>query len=250
MTIERPICDVCGQICRERTYTSADRYLINCDRCGYFYVTEEALLEIKRRDDKHLLSGVCRELSETNRSIPIILSSDLSALFESAPPDFAVIYKARKLVAAIARKSEHAGARVLIGDAVDLSLAYAQNIGEFIYITDYAIAQGWICKKLIADRQLARELARGGNDPVRDWEFVVQPKGWQELERRPREESDVAFVAMWFDQSLTASYAEGIKPAVENDCHWRCIRVDLEEHNRDIVDKIPGRYPRKSLLGS
>ena len=43
---------------------------------------------------------------------------------------------------------------------------------------------------------------------------------------------------MWFDASMTDAFTNGLKAALEDDCHYRCRRIDAKEYNGDVVDEI------------
>jgi hypothetical protein len=103
-----------------------------------------------------------------------------------------------------------------------MPLAYAADRQEIKYFILYLEKQGWI----------ERNTARG------EWAITLTPAGWEESQRRPRIESAQGFVAMWFDTSMTDAFTIGMKPAVEDDCHYRCRRIDTKEYNGDVVDEI------------
>lgn len=50
-------------------------------------------------------------------------------------------------------------------------------------------------------------------------------------------DSQTAFVAMWFDQQMTAAYDDAIAPAIE-ELGYVPVRVDRTEHNNKIDDEI------------
>lgn len=43
---------------------------------------------------------------------------------------------------------------------------------------------------------------------------------------------------MWFDPSMTETYLQGIKLAIEDDTGYRSIRIDRSEFNEKIDDRI------------
>lgn len=66
----------------------------------------------------------------------------------------------------------------------------------------------------------------------------VTPRGWEEI--APSTGAGVpgtVFVAMSYNPELLEAYLRGIEPAL-TDCGFRVIRVDREEHNENILDKI------------
>ena len=84
--------------------------------------------------------------------------------------------------------------------------------------------------------------------------FRLTPAGWDrfvQLTRGSSSPENPVFVAMWFGvkenkepndmttEQMTGIYMEGIKPAVER-AGYRVSRVDLEEFNDSIMDKVFG----------
>ena len=74
-------------------------------------------------------------------------------------------------------------------------------------------------------------------------------EGWQRLKelRRSQTISSQAFVAMWFDESLTPVYRDGFEPALEQ-TGYTPIRLDLEEHNEKICDRVISQIRKSGLL--
>ena len=68
----------------------------------------------------------------------------------------------------------------------------------------------------------------------------LKPKGWARVAelQHPGRNSKQAFVAMWFDDSMTLFYENGFKPAIEADCLVKALRIDRKEHNNRIDDEI------------
>jgi hypothetical protein len=215
---------------------------IRCRRCGDYEIVGEAVIAIEQRNDAHLLSGLTREMTdrqaiqqssqkEQRQPLQIVTGLDpkeLDAIVAQAPGDLDIATKVRKLLAAISRRSRHPGDMVQIAGDTDFPLAFARNSEELHYIIGYAIDMDWITD----DARTFR--TRNG-----DTSCCLTPKGWEEVQRPGRVDSTTAFVAMWFDQTVSDAYKVGMKPAIENDCGYRSDRVDLEDtNNDDIVDEI------------
>lgn len=84
------------------------------------------------------------------------------------------------------------------------------------------------------------------NQPL---EVLPTPAGWNRAEqaRRTTPRSRQAFVAMWFNATLSAAYNEGIKPALE-DQGYEPLRIDLVQHNEKIDDRIIAEIRRSAIL--
>ncbi len=59
--------------------------------------------------------------------------------------------------------------------------------------------------------------------------------------------SSQAFVAMWFDESLSKAYENGIKPAIEN-AGYKPLRIDQKEHINRIDDEIIAEIKRSRFV--
>lgn len=67
----------------------------------------------------------------------------------------------------------------------------------------------------------------------------LTPAGVKRLEELDTKavNSEQAFVAMWFDESVDEAYGEGIEPAIKC-AGYRPLRIDKKEHNNKIDDEI------------
>ena len=113
------------------------------------------------------------------------------------------------------------------------ALAYSESVSqeELQYLLDYAKTKQWI------------DFRQGGSA------FVVTVDGYArlaELDQR-NVESSRAFVAMWFDDSLTDAWEHGIKPGIE-DVGYEAIRIDNREHINKIDDEIIAELRRARFV--
>ena len=68
----------------------------------------------------------------------------------------------------------------------------------------------------------------------------------EELERGATDSSQ-AFVAMWFDNSMTNAWEEGIKPAIKA-AGYDALRIDRKEHVNKIDDEIIAEIRRSRFI--
>jgi nucleoside 2-deoxyribosyltransferase len=101
-------------------------------------------------------------------------------------------------------------------------------------LVNYLKDRGWITGELALD---------GGAS------LAVTSLGFEELEGRRRSnlDSETAFVAMWFDNALDPAWIEGIRPAVKV-AGFDPIRIDWDEHNEDVNDRIKAQIRRSRFL--
>jgi hypothetical protein len=68
---------------------------------------------------------------------------------------------------------------------------------------------------------------------------LVTPAGWEALAPiAGMGTPGVCFVAMAFHLDLVEAYDKGFRPAIEDDCGLRALRLDKVEHNEQITDRI------------
>ena len=86
-------------------------------------------------------------------------------------------------------------------------------------------------------------------DPAYEDHYILTAKAMERLEEiaSRRAGSERAFVAMWFDESTTAAYDEGIAPAIK-EAGYTPIRIDRTEHNKKIDDEIIAEIRRSRFL--
>ena len=71
-----------------------------------------------------------------------------------------------------------------------------------------------------------------------DSRYSISPKGWAYLDslRHGNSESQIGFIAMWFDESMNDAWKaieKGIRAA-----GYKPLRIDQKEHNNEINDEI------------
>ncbi|MGP1283273.1 MAG: hypothetical protein ACTS1X_09890 [Parasphingopyxis sp.] len=79
--------------------------------------------------------------------------------------------------------------------------------------------------------------------------LTIQPKGYEFLDSLVEVggSGSQAFVAMWFDDSMSLAFDEGFKPAIEN-AGFDALRIDRKEHNNKIDDEIVGEIRRSRFV--
>lgn len=229
-----PVCHSNGARSARQPEMERDTIHYNCPLCGNYRCVMEAatfsnLLPALSPSDRTRLSGVLREQSERAPTgqfteWPLIWTDNIDSLLAAAPSPFDVPAKIRKLLATIARKSTRPGEWVQFVDDTCSPTAYAADYEEWAFFVAYAERQEWL------EHDVPATLV--------GLKLRLTPAGWEETQRRPRLESDKAFAAMWFDPSVRDAFLSGIKPAIEDDCHYRCARIDAQEFNGDVVDQI------------
>ena len=233
-------CFFCGT--PAKVESSGARCRVDCFRCGRYNLTTEAEAFLELGNDftaqqRGNISGYIRENEDLT-----IYERDLAKLKLLTPPT--VAEKAMKGLLAVARRHPIPGTpitlefsrseqrRKLLTDAekCDDSLkealefqgrCWAVTFTEAEYLShSYFPKLGWTAH------------SQKGN-------FQVTPQGWAEADKSKhgKIESDSAFVAMAFRESLRPLFEEGILPGITN-AGYKAVRVDRTHHNNKIDDEI------------
>jgi hypothetical protein len=83
---------------------------------------------------------------------------------------------------------------------------------------------------------------------AQEW-FFNTPRAWSEVERllTTQTDSNQAFVAMWFNDSVEEAFTKGIAPAIAHS-GYRPLRIDQKEHNNKIDDEIIAEIRRSRFV--
>jgi len=248
-------CQLCGQGARVLDYGESRARGreairgIRCDRCGEYYITPQAELELQYYSgdpgDKAMLSGVTRERSEQDSLITICSSSYkpsgeepvgfridevLGALVPRSIPE-----RIDRGLLNLARKSRHPGDPVFVSAEHDWPLLFAEHPETLRFMLNHMVQSGFLDQVTGFDQ--------GGGS------YRLTVRGWERIEqlRQVRAESRQAFVAMWFDPGLNEAWEKGLKPAIE-DAGYSPVRVDLAQFNEKIDDYIVAQIRRSRFL--
>lgn len=105
----------------------------------------------------------------------------------------------------------------------------ATECSTVAYIISMEEELGWLMSAAVESGWLERY----------DSHTRLTPAGVKRLEELGTKavNSEQAFVAMWFDESVDEAYEKGIEPAI-GDSGYRPLRIDKKEHNNKIDDEI------------
>lgn len=92
----------------------------------------------------------------------------------------------------------------------------------------------------LRERNLVRDSSQTGIELTFD--------GWRQLEPGPGGLPGRCFVAMSFNRDLLSAWQEGIEPALSQDCHLDPCRLDRDEYNDRIDDRIIVEIRRAEFL--
>jgi len=217
-------CPLCQREARLSFFNSIDAR-VECDKCGVFKVTrllydtilKPEAIETETKKILPYLSAHTRQASE--RGEVVVLEGDNWKVFPSAHLNTPVSTKLTRLMELIATRSRP-GLPAKVDFETDAPLLDAVDQKEMKFLVDTLGQLG--------------NIKNGGAGWLR-----LEAKGWEQIQSAHM--SGIpgrCFVAMSFDSSLQEAYDGGIYLAVNNDCKMDPIRVDREEYNEDICDKI------------
>jgi len=206
----------------------------SCRRCGEFDLSETFLTP---------LGDPCRVYSPAEndlmRFLPAFIRHENSQdripdITRENWRDFARLHAATSVSEKVARlrgllaERSRPGYETVFDLDTDAPLLDAQDSTEAEFIL----------YDLVARREVEiRPGDRGPGGEVR-LSCKLTPEGWSRLEPGPGGIPGRCFISMSFDSSLTEAYLDGIRPALREDCRVDAIRLDLEEHNEKICDRI------------
>ena len=170
---------------------------------------------------------------------PSIVSDDVSEAMGDAP--LSVLERADRLLEEFANQSNTIGTMIDYEtrdlsrgiSATMLAASESMNQDELNFLVDYLHHRDWI----------------DGDTFIGGGSFVMTVDGYERIAMQHESitASDRAFVAMWFSDTMSDAWENGIKPAIE-DAGYEPIRVDQVDHIGRIDDQIIAEIRRARFL--
>jgi hypothetical protein len=165
------------------------------------------------------LSAYTRQQSESSGRAELNTSNWRG--FAEAHLHTTVHQKVEKLLIVVERRTKWPGEYVTFKWNSDYPLIDAVTQEQAAYFIDHALKRGYLEHTDYGHLRLT----------VEGWEYIDPASAGAGIKGR-------VFVAMSFDPSLDAVYENGIRPAIETDCHMNAVRIDKVHHNEKICDRI------------
>lgn len=213
-----------------------DSHLIRCPRCGNYQIehTARAILFGGGLVDARIISNASGWIRENPGAV---ISEDHIKFFKKLKTP-TVAQKADKLLLFLAKWYPIPGQTFKIPQDIDLadpsflSITWSFNTTELSFIIhDYLIKNR---NYLTRQSQTTMEITTAGWGHI-DSLYQVDP------------DSQIAFVAMWFDKRLDELYLRAIHPGIEA-AGYEPLRIDLHQHNNRIDDEIIAMIRRSKFL--
>jgi nucleoside 2-deoxyribosyltransferase len=223
-------CPICRQTVDPFTFnhSTGATSVISCVRCGEFRFGEDLASGVASivPDYVRYFAGAVRELNERGVT-PQLNNPDQFLQMVRIPKN--PLEMMDRFLLSLNNRTLKADMHVALSEH-DFSLAYAHDLGEWMY--------------------LARSIESAGLiEFPGDYQFRIRPAGYQRLIEltKDRATDNQAFVAMNFSPSLDNIYSEGIYPALI-DAGYVPLRIDRKEHNNRIDDSIMAEIRKSGLL--
>lgn len=228
-------CPICEATLFAARLTNSRRPLVelDCPRCSRFTINPMYIDEIAKylkqfSYHRHLISGYLRNHP---LGTPVTSQEDLYRITDEA-----------RLLAP-STPLEAMDRLLLYFGSVTL---YAGDVLKFDPRDSYPVVY---CRNNEECYYLLRALFKRGFLHGEEHEFFVTPEGWERIEelKKLQPDSNQAFVAMWFDKEVEDAWDKGMQPALE-ECGYKPLRIDMQEHNEKICDRIIAAIRRSGLL--
>lgn len=214
---------------------------VECVRCGTFIVSGSAEAWLRGdefNERRHLLSGVLRQ-AFVSGVVREVTTDSVEKFLAQAPASRSVPRLLDDLLLHIygmSRRFLQIDTMFAVRPHQDYPLFFLRSGGEV--------------EMLLAELSKRGLIERRGSDPDKGESYGrLTFAGWERAEALSsvRGRPDQAFVAMWFDDSMTPTYTEGIKPALL-DVGYTPIRIDAVHHSDGVDDRILSEIRRSGLL--
>ena len=220
-----PLCNKASSVYHR--FESPNIYEGHCDRCGFIYITQEAVNEATRLGKLHILSASFRRI-RTQYDVVLIKEADVKTIIADTP-EYSVLEKLDLTLNALAEKTREPGKRSEFNAQNDYPLVYAASDHEGFYYIEQLAGLGYI-------RQTSGVA-------------TIVAQGFQRLHEMQKSgrTSAFAFVAMWFAEQMNDVYNNAIEPAIR-EAGYKPLRVDRIEHVNRIDDEIIGRIKASRFI--
>jgi len=224
-----PICSLPADV--YITKAQPGRFEGFCERCGDVSITRAAIEEAQKQNKQHLISAWLRRRPASGP--PDTLEKETVERILKDIPEYSPLEKLDLTLVQIERKTEFPGQQSDFDYQRDYPLIYAKTHNEAIFYVRQLGELGYVKEGSGKHSEKARMTA----------------KGYQRLSEihRASRESELVFVAMWFDASMNEAYDEAIEPAVR-EAGYKAVRIDREQHANRIDDEIIGRIKASRFM--
>lgn len=212
---------------------------VKCLGCGEYKIDQELARRVEESgidEQRFMLSALIRGKSEAGIDVRIATEEDLNRLYQSEVLPDGPLASIDRIIDFVHSKTRSADSGTSLHLDFDAPVAFAKSKSEFEYLLSKAVELKYL------------EVV-GVNQARHCDQYRLGFEGSQRLKelRRSQTISSQAFVAMWFDESLKPVYHDGFEPALKQ-TGYSAIRLDLEEDNEKICDRVLSQIRKSGLL--
>jgi len=214
-------------------------------RAGGLYIADQSCIEGELQDCDERVKARLTTWLVDQRQLGVEKPEVHKTVIEKIrqQKDLSESERANRLLRAIKQRVSYIGEFVELATYTDLFLSHSEstNKKEVEFLAKYLIHHGW----LLHARQYSDDALI--DHPMMQLQISVE--GYAHLAELDTvsNESEQAFVAMWFGNTMETVWDEGIRPAVE-EAGYKPIRIDKEETTGKIDDLIIAEIRRSRFL--
>jgi nucleoside 2-deoxyribosyltransferase len=227
----------------------------HCSICGEIRITEEVAADFEgerfTENQKKILSIVLRnEYERRNKKPPGTPATldDLHRYIREYRP-LSSLEKLDYCLLNFEKATEFIGHNVLVNSEFDYSYYHCVDPIELKHILAFLLNNRFISPFKGHDHEDYTQYDVGHIS-----HFYVDQQGYKRLRELQGTDSNIGFVAMWFNPEMLAVYEQAIQPAIEyieegaSEPRFRAVRVDNVEHVNDINDEIVAQIRRSRFM--
>jgi len=224
-------CPVCKMPADSVSQRGSDDILdVSCPRCGTYRISASlAATNLENYGKRHIISGIIRNLFEKGEKLELH-SNNLSAIIESIRISENPFDTIDLLLQHILNRTGKLSNSCKPDHERDFPLLYLETPREYLFFVGKAQELGYL-------------------EPDISGSVKVTLDGWKRLTEttKSKKQSKQAFVAMWFNPELDSAWENGFKTALVVS-GFKPIRIDLQEHNEKICDRIISEIRKSGLV--
>jgi hypothetical protein len=216
-----------------------DEFMFNSDRSGRFQTDSKGLREYIRNWSPTDRAKISTWILDRNR-LGEVANVDVPAIHSiEARSPLSVSDKIDRFLLLLDASGFRPGDSLPWGTTLETTQTVKRRHQTMLWIEAASDSEFYAFKDVIIDAGVL----------VADGKLRLGLKGFERLERLKTGgvESDQAFIAMWFDASTDAAFAQGIEPALAQ-AGYRSQRIDRKEHVNKIDDEIIAEIKRSRFM--
>lgn len=204
---------------------------IRCRICGEYKITRSATsTKAYAKYNDYLVSAALRNHNEKG-TVYEIDTKNIDNLFDSIIIPRTPFEKIDRILIYIYNKIESIDDIIDLDFSTDYPIAFTKRVREFSYLMKIIEDMGYL------------------DTPFQSTSYRFTLEGWTYIHDKQKRLSDsnIVFVAMWFNDELKDVWENGFKKALI-ELKLEPIRIDIVEHNEKICDKIIAEINKSGLL--